>query len=500
MSNVPQDLREFIDILDSRNDLVRVDGADWDIEIGTLNELMAEKQGSALLFDNIKDYPAGFRLATNVLHRADRQKIAFGIPEGLGDFEAVRYWKEKWDKFVPLPPVVVDRGPVLENVMAGDEVDILKFPSPRWHEFDGGKYIGTGVVTITKDPSEGWINLGTYRVMVHDKTTVSFYASPGKHASIMREKYWAQGKDCPVVMCFGCQPLVLGSATMAMPWGFPELDLVGYMQGKPVEVIIGKETGLPIPASAEVVIEGFSPPPEVDARPEGPFGEWTGYYASGKRDVPVVHIKRVYFRDKPIIHGQPPIKPPVNSFYPIPVHTASILWTELQKLGLQGIKGVYVHGPGGRVIGVISLKQRYLGHAKAVGSLAGALLVGGSCTGRYIITVDDDIDAGNLDEVLWAVCTRANPETSIDIVPGFLSSPLDPTIPPEKRERRDFTTAKVFINACRPYHWKDSFPSVNVASLETREKVMKKFAGLFQSCEKAKGNRSCQSRLVQETR
>src|SRR5271157_3264777 len=487
VSTAPQDLKEFISILERRNDLVRVDGVDSEIEIGTLNELMAEKQGPALLFDNIKGYPAGFSVAANILHRADRQKIAFGIPEEISDLEAVRYWKEKWNKYVPVPPVVVDRGPVLDNVMAGGDIDILKFPSPKWHEFDGGKYIGTGVVTITRDPSEGWINLGTYRVMVHDKKTLSFYASPGKHATIMREKYWSQGKEWPVVMCFGCQPLVFGSATMGMPWGSAELDLVGHMQGRPVEVIIGKETGLPIPASAELAIEGFSPPPTVDGRPEGPFGEWTGYYASGKRDEPVVHIKRVYFRNDPIIHGQPPVKPPVNSFYPIPVHTASILWTGLEKAGMQGIKGVYVHGPGGRLLGVISLKQRHLGHAKNVASLAGALLSGGAGTGRYIITVDDDIDAGNLDEVLWAICTRTDPETSIDIVPGFLSSPLDPMISPEKRERRDFTTAKVFINACRPYHWKDAFPPINVASSEAREKVLKKFATLFRSREKEKG-------------
>lgn len=476
---LPRDMREFLSLLEQRGELQRVEGADWDLEVGAINEMVAEKGGPALLFDPVKGYPEGFRIVTNILHRADFQKIAFGIPEEMGELEAVRSWKEKWGGFSPVAPKVVDEGPVMDNVMAGEDVDVLKFPVPRWHEGDGGRYIGTGVVTITRDPDEGWVNLGTYRVMVHDSQTLAFYASPGKHATIMREKYWARGQDCPVVMCFGQQPLLFGVSTMALPWGVSEYEMVGHLQGEPVEVVIGEETGLPIPATAEIAIEGFSPPPEVDGRPEGPFGEWTGYYASGRRNEPVVRVRRIYFRQDPILHGQPPIKPPVNTWFPIPLHTAVPLWMELEKLGVPDIRGVYVHGPGNRVVAVISLKQRYLGHAKQVAALAAAILQGGACTGRYIVTVDEDIDPSNWEEVMWAICTRCDPERDIDIVRGFLTSPLDPMLPPERREQRDFTTAKVLINACRPYHWKDQFPRVNRASDELREKVRAKFPKLF---------------------
>ena len=479
-TRVPQDLREFLGTVDSKGELVKIEGADWNLEIGAINEIMAERKGPALLFDRIKDYPAGYRIATNILHREDFQKIAFGIPEDLGNLEAVRYWMEKWNTFASCAPQTVDKGPVMENIMEGRDVNILKFPTPKWHELDGGRYIGTGVADITRDPDEGWVNLGTYRVMIHDEKTVSFYASPGKHAVIMRQKYWAKGKDCPVVMVFGQQPLIYGAAASNLPWGVSELDMVGHMQGNPVEVIIGKETGLPFPATAELVIEGFSPDPKKDGRPEGPFGEWTGYYASGRRDEPVVHIKRIYFRNEPIIHGNPPLIPPMSTGLPIPLTTGAMLWTELERLRLPGIRGVYIHGPANRIIGVISLKQGFLGHAKKVATAAGSVLVGGACTGRYIITVDEDIDPSNLDEVLWAVTTRCDPEAAIDIIPGFLTSPLDPMIRPEKRERLDFTTAKVFMNACRPYHWKDEFPPVNRASAEIKDQVMRKFKEILQ--------------------
>lgn len=470
-----KDLRAFLEELDKRGRLKVFKGCNLEWEVGTINEMVAERKGPALIFDEIEGYPKGFRIATNILHTELGCKLAFGIPEELSPLDVVRFWRDRWRDFSPMPPKTVDKGPILENVQREGDVKLSTIPVPKWHELDGGRYIGTGVVTITRDPDEGWVNLGTYRVMVHDENTLSFYASPGKHATLMREKYWRDGKPCPVVMCFGQAPLLFGISTMPLPWGISELDFAGYIYGEPVEVIEGEVTGLPIPSTCEIAIEGFSPPPDEESRPEGPFGEWTGYYASGRRAEPVVKVKRLYFRDDPILHGQPPIKPPVNTWYPYPLHTAPLLWDQLERNGMVGIKGVYVHGPGGRVIAVISIKQSYIGHAKQVLTLSASLLQGGACTGRYIVVVDDDIDPSNLEEVIWAVTTRCDPERYIDIIPGYLTSPLDPMLSPEKRERGDITTAKVLINACKPYHWKDSFPPVNRASEKLRRKVLERF-------------------------
>jgi len=182
------DLREFLDALDEKGKLRTVENADWDLEIGTINELMAERQGPGLVFDSIKGYPAGFRVATNLMHHRIGQKLAFGFPEEMSDLACVADWKERWNNFVPVPPVEVADGPIKENILTGEEIDIYKIPTPKWHTHDGGRYIGTGVITITRDPDEGWVNFGTYRVMIQDKTTLAFYASPGKHATIMRDK------------------------------------------------------------------------------------------------------------------------------------------------------------------------------------------------------------------------------------------------------------------------------------------------------------------------
>ncbi len=473
------DLRGFIHKLEQKGQVTKVEGADWELEIGTINELMVERKKPIVLFDKIKGYPQGYRLVTNVFRTGIALRIGLGIPEQLSDVEVIRYWKDVCDQYKPVPPVEVDSGPVMENVLNGEQIDIFRFPAPRWHEGDGGRYIGTGNVIVTRDPDEGWLNVGTYRVMVHDERTLGFYISPGKHGAVMREKYWAKGQNCPVVICFGQEPQLFAAASANVPWGVSEFDFAGYTRGRPIEVIRGPITGLPIPATAEIAIEGFSPPPSVDSRTEGPFGEWSGYYASAAREEPVVSIEAIYHRNDPILLGQPPAEPGGTGTYPLPIHTASPLWTALEKSGMQGIKGVWVHGPSNRIVVVVSIQQRYLGHAKQVATAAAALIQGEGGTGRYIIVVDDDIDVANWEQVMWAIYSRCDPETSINIVPGYLSSPIDPVLPPEKRGRRDFTQTRVIVNACKPYHWINQFPPVNRASPELRKKVLDKWSQLF---------------------
>jgi UbiD family decarboxylase len=130
-------------------------------------------------------------------------------------------------------------------------------------------------------------------------------------------------------------------------------------------------------------------------------------------------------------------------------------------------------------VAVISVKQQYLGHAKQVGVLASTLFSGGACTGRYVIVVDDDIDPADWEAVMWALTTRCDPETAIEIVTGYLSGPLDPMISPTKRQMGDYTTAKVIINACRPYHWIKEFPPVNMLSEESKKKILDKWPAIF---------------------
>src|SRR6266481_6467069 len=159
-----------------------------------------------------------------------------------------------------IAPKYVGDGPIFENVMTGDDVDVTTFPAPKWHAADGGRYIGTGSFNVTRDPDEGWVNCGTYRVMIHDAKTAGFYISPGKHGRQMRDKYQARRAPMPVAVVCGGDPMTFLMASSEVPYGVSEYEVVGGVRGKPVEVINGPVTGLPIPANAEIVLEGFVEP------------------------------------------------------------------------------------------------------------------------------------------------------------------------------------------------------------------------------------------------
>ncbi len=469
------DLREFLTALEKLGELKTIEGADWDLEIGALTELVAEQDGPALLFDKIKGYPEGYRVASNFWASLRRCALLFDLPLQCTGLDVVRRFREIKRDYKPIPPIEVKDGRVLENVYTGDEVDMLKFPTPLWHELDGGRYIGTGSVTILRDPEGGRVNFGTYRVMIHDRTTLAFYKSPGTDGSIIRQRYWEKGENCPIAISFGQDPAIFTASTFKLPPSVAEYDFAGFLRGAPVEVIWGKVTGLPFPAHAEIVIEGESPPPEVEQRMEGPFGESPGYYGAGVRPEAVIRVKALYHRHNPILEGAPPLKPPLHYS---PRHTfwkAVEDWDLLEAAGFPDIKGVYNLDAGRHSICVISLKQRYASHAKG----AGLLVASGGYFCHFVIVVDEDIDPSDPNDVFWAISTRCDPATSIDIVRGLRSSALDAALPPDRKAAGDLTSSTAVINACRPYHWKDQFPPVNKVSDQVRSRMLDKWGDLL---------------------
>jgi UbiD family decarboxylase len=462
-----KDLREYIDAVDRLGELRVVNGADWDLEIGAITEVAARAaQPKVVLFDNIKGYPKGFRVIVNAVCSAATTGLAFGLDPTLAGLDMIKAWKEKLGSYKPLKPVEVANGPITEHVESGDRVDMLKFPTPRWHEDDGGRYIGTGCLVILQDPEEQWTNFGTYRVCVYDKNTLGIWISPGKHGRLIREKYWSKGRPCPVAITFGQDPVLAKVGSWYEPWGVSEIEIAGWLRNEPVQVVRGQETALPIPATSELAIEGYIMPPEGESRSEGPFGEWTGYYASGARNEPVVKVKNVMYRNDPIIFGMPP----GISGKSVPLSAANV-WLALEKAGVTDVQGVWEYTI--RYLTVISIKQKYGGHAKRA---AMALL--GSTYGyhrRFVIIVDDDIDPSNIDDVLWALSTRCDPATAINVITEAWSTPLDPRITPDARAQRNFTNSVAVINACRPYHWKDQFAKTCYFPEEVRKKTYEKW-------------------------
>jgi 4-hydroxy-3-polyprenylbenzoate decarboxylase len=465
------DLRSFIDRVEDLGELRTARGAHWDLEIGGITELAQHRiNGPAVLFDDVPDYPSGHRVLINSMGSANRTALVLGLPTGLSYRELLPMWRERSKHVSPIPMRFVNDGPVMENVFEGDAIDMYKFPTPKWHELDGGRYIGTGSFDVTMDPDENWVNLGCYRVMIQDRDRLGFYISPGKQGRIMRDKYWARNEPMPVAMSFGHDPTLFLAASIEVPPGVSEYDYVGGIKGEPINVIRGPITGLPIPADGEIVIEGFMYPAET--KEEGPFGEWTGYYASDHRAEPLVQVKALYHRNNPIILGSPPGKPPSELTSYRGLMRSALVWEQMEKAGVPDVKGVWCHEAGGaRLLVAVAITQRYPGHARQAGHIA-AMCHAGAYLGRYVVVVDEDIEVTDLHDVVWAMCTRAEPEQDFDLIRRAWSGPLDPIIPTGKKG----FNSRFVIDATRPWEWRDQFPAVAEMSEGLRTQITEKWA------------------------
>jgi len=471
-----QSLGEFIDAADRQGEVRHFDGADLDMDVGCLTELAAERKGPLLLFDNFAGFPHGYRIATGVLKTPRRFALAHGFPLDSHPVELVKLWREKAKVVKTLiPPRVVPDGSVLECVQRNDEVDLGHFPAPQWHDGDGGRYIGTADMVVMRDPEGGWVNVGTYRAMVQGRNRVSLWINPQKHARILLERYWSSGQAAPAAVVLGCEPVTWMTASMSPPFGVSEYDLAGAYRGEPVDVLELPLTGLPVPAGSEIVLEGDIPPMSEESAHEGPFGEWPGYYTHEGEEC-VVRIQRIYHQPRPILQGSPPLRPmgwAGNSA--IPTFTVQ-LWEHLERGGVTDVTGVW--GFGNTLMMVVSLKQRYAGHAKqALLTMAG--FKSGAAMYRYYVVVDDDIDPSSLEEVIWAMSTRVDPASSVDIIRNAWTSDLDPRLTPDKRAAGDFTMGRMLVDACRPYAWRDQFAKTNVFSREQRRDVLERWGAVL---------------------
>ena len=397
------DLRSFIAGAERIGELKVIEGADWDLEIGCITELMAEQEGPLLLFDSIPGYPKGFRIAVNVLATARRFALALGLPTDAPKLEILKTWRRKIRDLKPFAPVEVASGPITENVLQGESVDLDIFPTPKWHERDGGRYIGTGDMVVIKDPESEWINVGTYRSCIVAKDRVTLWIIEHKHGKQLARKYWEAGRACPVAIVLGCEPATWMAAPSAAKAGISEYEYAGALRGAPLEVIRTPVMGLPVPATSEIVIEGEMPPPEAGVAQGRAF----------RRVARLLYPQRRRMRRARATH------PASQSS-----HSArqSAVVADHRTLRDSALRGAHLGSPGAirhrrhwrRLVplpyfdGGDLLKAAYSGHAmQALTAVAG--MVTGASMYRYYIAVDDDIDPVELKQVIWAMCTRVDP-------------------------------------------------------------------------------------------
>ena len=453
-----QDLRSFLNSAQSIGELRVIQGAQAHLEIGAITEVALQHDGPALLFDNIPGYQPGWRVASNVCSSPRRGRLALGMDPDLPEDEFMVLFKKRWDSYEPIPPRVVDTGPVLENIRSGDAIDFSPFPVPFWHELDGGPYIGTGDAVIHQDPETGFVNVGTYRVQIHDAKTLTIFTEPESDGRGIMEKYWKQGKPAPIAISFSPEPLLFlsGCSANGLPRTEAEYNYTGFLCGEPVPVIKGQATGLPISANSEIAIEGEVFSPDVESKMEGPFGEWTGYYEAAQTPEPIIHVKTLYYRDDPILYGCPPLQHRTSYSFMLPVRSIGVV-SRLEKAGVPVRRATNLVPLGCNVITIDQQHQDDVTRAMEV-------LAEMKGPNRLFILVDDDVDPNDPWDVLWALGTRFDPEEARTSIIGSRWL-LDPARPMEHRSSREALPYKrMILNGCRPFSRLGDYPPVNKLS------------------------------------
>ena len=194
----------------------------------------------AVLFEDIPDYQPGFRVVANLFTSVKRIAVTVGLPEKTGEVELVRFWRDYMRDHADDSTERRQRWRIArQHLCRRRRSTCLRIPTPRWHEGDGGYYIGTGGMVIMKDPDSNWVNYGAYRIQVHDRNTASVMISKGKHGDILMRRYHERGEPCPIAVVAGVHPALFAIAGHGDSYGKNEYDVVGGLLGESIRVING---------------------------------------------------------------------------------------------------------------------------------------------------------------------------------------------------------------------------------------------------------------------
>lgn len=426
-----KDLREFIGFLEEKGQLVRVkELVTWDLEITEIADRQISRQGPALLFENVQGYntPALINVygtpqrvawalgVENIEDMAQRVRglldMTKGPPKGIVErFRALG----NLVKLASQQPKLVKSAPCQDVVLAGDQVDLFKFPVLRCWPEDAGRFI-TFPLVITRNPVTGTRNVGTYRMQVYDKCTTGMHWQTHKVGA----EHYRKGQEAnigrmDVAVAIGADPATVWTGSAPLPPGMDEIQIAGFIRREGVEMVKCVSVDLEVPAQSEIVLEGYVEMGEM--RKEGPFGDHTGYY-SFMEEYPVFHVTTITHRRDPIYLTVVVGKPPKEDYFM--GKATERLFLPIIQMAIQEIVDINFPPEGiFHNLIIVSIKKEYPGHARKVMHAIWGL--GGLALTKTIIVVDHFANVHDLSEIAWRVATNLDPRR--DIV--FADGPLD---------------------------------------------------------------------------
>lgn len=420
--------REFLEVLERSGELVRIDReVDPVLEITEIADRVVKSDGPALLFTN----PKGSRIPVAIGAYASQKRMAMAMGETdledaakrIADLVALpsSMPQTMLGKAALLPglarigrdaaPKIVGSGQCQEVVHVGDDIRMSDLPVLKCWPLDGGRFVTLPMV-FTKDEATGKRNVGMYRVQVYDDRTCGMHWQRHKVGSRHFAQYEAKGRDIPVAVALGGDPVLAYAATAPLPDGIDEMAFAGFLRRKPVEMVRCKTVDIEVPADSEIVIEGVVPAGE--RRIEGPFGDHTGFYTL--EDLyPVLKVTAITHRRNPVypatIVGRPPMedgwlgKATERLFLPL----VRLFVPEIVDYNLP-VEGTFHH------LAIVKIRKSYPGQARKVMHALWGL--GQMMFSKIIVVVDESVDVQDLGQVLWATSNNIDPERDVEFVHG----------------------------------------------------------------------------------
>lgn len=398
---MPKDLRTFIaDVLAQRPNEIKMVTESVDPRFGmTAVAAALERKGEfpALLFRRSRG--SELPLAVNLCATYDRLALALGVPVE----DMVTTYAERQSN--PIPPKIVETGPVKEMIWTGADADLRRLPIPTHNALDGGPYL-TGASLVARDPETGAMNLGIYRHQILDENRIGVWFMGGHHGLYIQQAYEERKEPMPVAIVIGHHPAAVMGTVSRIPGMGGEYEEAGALLQEPLELVKCETNDLLVPARAEIVVEGVIEPGAYAE--EGPFAEWPGYYTeSGPK--PFIKVTAITLRNDAI-------------FYDVFAgHREHCVLGSLPRMGsihrrvkqvVPGLKAVNVPAHV-RMHCYISFKKRNEAEARKAAMTA---FLTESENLKLVILVDDDINVYNEQEVMWAVGSRFRADKGLEII------------------------------------------------------------------------------------
>lgn len=477
--------REYVETLKRYGDIYTInEQVDWNLEMGAIIRYAYELPSPAPLFTNIKGSTEGVRvlgapvgLSPNPEHPFLRIALSLGLPADSGITELVEAWSHLPD-VKPIPPREVQHAECKEHKLIGDEINLMDLPVPYIHVGDGGRYINTYGVLIVRSPDGSWVNWSITRVMLHDKRTMAGVIVPTQHIGKVYEHWRAVGEKMPFALCLGVDPGIAMIAGYPLADGVNEVDMIGGWYGQPIDVVRCETHDLLVPATSEMVIEGYVS--LDDTVLEGPMGEYAGYTWIGhEKEVPGFHVEALTHRTNPIMPVVAAGVPPEENHTNWGVAIAASIQYELRKEQLP-VHSCFIPFESAVHWLVVTVDRS----PDSPGSSVLARRIGEvvfSCRGgSYIpkvIVVDKDIDVSQIDQVVWALATRSHPDKVIQF-PNQKVLPLVAYLDAE--EKQQASTTKVVYNCLSSEEWPSGYAPLQASFAGYPADLRKQVQELFE--------------------